>query len=218
MVVSAVQAAKRALVTLLLTLAKLYAVSLTITRDADNDLVEAAFRKVVKRTHPDKGGKLEDQQRLQAARAKWQSLLQEKNPKPRSRAKNQKKQHVLPIQGSGNAGAAKPFLIRSTAVLLTYHNIPESAWGAFLQFLAKHLVPWQVLHWCASMERCASGAPHVHVMLQFAGPGEMARNFVETKENQLKRLRAPIVLDSGWCSVKKPQFAGLPRYGKPTGF
>lgn len=172
MVVSAAQAAKRALVTLLLTFAKLYAVNLNITRDADKKSVEAAFRKVVKRTHPDKGGKLEDQQRLQAARAKWQNLLQEKKPKQRSQVKNRKKERLLPIQASGNGSSAKAFLIRSTAVLLTYHNIPESAWNAFLQFLAQHFVLWQVLHWCASMERCESGAPHVHVMLQFVGASD----------------------------------------------
>eukprot|EP00438_Fugacium_kawagutii_P012585 Skav210974 [mRNA] locus=scaffold2287:2265:2480:+ [translate_table: standard] len=71
MVVSAAQAAKQVLVALLLTFAKLYAVNWNITRDADNESVAAAFRKVVRRTHPDKGGKVEDQQRLQAARAKW---------------------------------------------------------------------------------------------------------------------------------------------------
>ena len=64
MVASAVQVAKRALVSLLLALAQQYAVQIQLKREDDDSLVEAAFRKVVKRTHPDKGGKLAGQ-RLQ---------------------------------------------------------------------------------------------------------------------------------------------------------
>ena len=66
MVASAVQLAKRALVSLLLALAQQYAVQIQLKREDDDSLVEAAFWKVVKRTHSNKGGKLADQQRLQS--------------------------------------------------------------------------------------------------------------------------------------------------------
>ena len=49
MVASAVQLAKRALVSLLLTLAQQYSVQIQLKREDDDNLVEAAFRKVVKR-------------------------------------------------------------------------------------------------------------------------------------------------------------------------
>lgn len=66
-----VQVAKRALVTLLIALAQQYGVRLALKREDLDVLVNAAFRKVVKHVHPDKGGRLEDAQRLQAARDRW---------------------------------------------------------------------------------------------------------------------------------------------------
>ena len=34
-------------------------------------------------------------------------------------------------------------------------------------FVSSRLTEWGVAEWCASMERCASGLPHVHFMVQF---------------------------------------------------
>ena len=47
---------KRALVTLLLELARLYGLTLNLNRDSDDALVKAGFRKVILRAHPDKAG------------------------------------------------------------------------------------------------------------------------------------------------------------------
>ena len=73
MVASAVQLAKRALVSLLLTLAQQYSVQIQLKRE-DDDNLETAFRKVVKKTHPDKGEKLADQQSLQTTCERWRAL------------------------------------------------------------------------------------------------------------------------------------------------
>lgn len=66
--VSAVQLAKRALVSILLSLAQQYGLDLTLRREDSDALLLSAFRKVVKRVHPDKGCRVEDAQRLQAVK------------------------------------------------------------------------------------------------------------------------------------------------------
>ena len=53
--VSAVEQAKRALVSLLKLLATAYKCVLDVTRDSSDQEVKSAYRKLSKRTHPDKG-------------------------------------------------------------------------------------------------------------------------------------------------------------------
>ena len=82
MPVSAIQAAKRALVSLFLTLARYYQVTLTLCRDsADKDVV-TAFRKVVLKAHPDKGGRDGDAQKLNDARDVWDTAKKNSAPPP----------------------------------------------------------------------------------------------------------------------------------------
>ncbi|CAK9006411.1 unnamed protein product, partial [Durusdinium trenchii] len=118
-----------------------YNVSAMVKRDSSDQDVEKAFRRVVKKVHPDKGGEVAHAQRLQDAREKMA---------PRSRA----------------------YMIRSPAVLLTYHGIAELDWRGFLAWVQLQVPAWGVIHWCASMERCGSGQPHVHLMLQFASASD----------------------------------------------
>ena len=73
MTTSAALLARRALVTVLLALAALYSVALTLTRDSCDAEVSAAYKKVVRKVHPDKRGSTADAQRLQAAKEKWSS-------------------------------------------------------------------------------------------------------------------------------------------------
>ena len=69
MVISRVVAAKRALIAVLKALAAKYRVPLgSMTKDACDDDVHKAYKRVVLRAHPDKGGTHEDAQRLQEAR------------------------------------------------------------------------------------------------------------------------------------------------------
>ena len=74
MAASPLQLAKRALVTLLLALAKSYGVRLGINRDSTDKVVLDSFRKVVRKVHPDKGGSNADVQKLNAARELWENL------------------------------------------------------------------------------------------------------------------------------------------------
>ena len=62
MACSAVLLAKRSLVALLLRLATAYQVVVSINRDSPDVKVTQAFRKVVLKVHPDKGGSVGDAQ------------------------------------------------------------------------------------------------------------------------------------------------------------
>ena len=74
--------AKRALVTLLLAMAVTYHVTLSnINRDSPDLAVLAAYRQVIKKAHPDRGGQVADAQMLTAAREKW-DLANQRNGRP----------------------------------------------------------------------------------------------------------------------------------------
>ena len=65
MVVSGPQAAKRALVKLIVTLAAVYFVALEgFTRDTPDKEVEKVFRRLLLKAHPDKGGSKDHTQQL----------------------------------------------------------------------------------------------------------------------------------------------------------
>ena len=75
MACSPVQLAKRALVTLLLALARQYAMpALPLSRDSPDKVVMESFKKVAKKVHPDKGGATEDAQKLNEAREAWDNV------------------------------------------------------------------------------------------------------------------------------------------------
>ena len=67
------QAAKRILVQLLHTLARHYNLILRLARDADDSEVSAAFKKVSRKAHPDKGGSEAHQKELNSAKGSWDS-------------------------------------------------------------------------------------------------------------------------------------------------
>ena len=97
---SAVLLAKRSLVRLLLRLAAAYQVVISINRDATDVKVTAAFRKVVLKVHPDKGGKVADAQELQAAKATWEQAR-------RDAPKNSKKGRAKEAHNQGGRKAPK---------------------------------------------------------------------------------------------------------------
>ena len=72
---SSLDRAKRALVALLRALASAYSLELNVTRDSEDAGVRRAYRNVSRRAHPDRGGKVEDQKKLNAAHDAWQEAL-----------------------------------------------------------------------------------------------------------------------------------------------
>ena len=91
--VSATDLAKRNLVTLIKYLAGIYSVSADVKRDSGDDVLKAAYRTVSRKAHPDRGGKGEDQQKLNDAYEKWCLLAKGKTSKrgPRKGAAPQTK-------------------------------------------------------------------------------------------------------------------------------
>ena len=73
---SPLQLAKRALVTLLVALARQYSIpALPINRDSPDKAVLTAFRKVARKVHPGKGGCRDDAWKLNNARDAWEPAI-----------------------------------------------------------------------------------------------------------------------------------------------
>jgi curved DNA-binding protein CbpA len=163
--------AKRALVTILLELARLYSLTLTVTRESEDKVVEAAYKKLVLKVHPDKGGCTSAFQKLQAAREKWLDS-QKTNP-----AKGGRPQKTVPetaaLPDDLPEGLNSVYRIQSSGILLTYQKTagPEG-WDAFCKWVEGKLKTWQVRYWCATLELCQKGQHHVHLMLQFTSARE----------------------------------------------
>ena len=110
--VSAVDMAKRALVSVLLRVAALYAVALGVKRDAPDAEVKRAFRKVCKKSHPDRGSNKAHQQELNSAYAVWEWLSEP--PRKKLRAESQRSERVLRASPRENPPQVEPSLFEFT--------------------------------------------------------------------------------------------------------
>ena len=163
---SAVLTAKRALVLLLRVLAQAYGVAAACSRDSPDQDIIRCCREVSLKVHPDRGGKARDQQRLNEARSAWESA------KERARGQSSSASAAsLPVvrvaTPKAKAAARREFRVNATAALLTYQGMTDSShWLRLNVFVADNMRPWNVKHWCTTLEACCSGL-HAHVMLQF---------------------------------------------------
>jgi hypothetical protein len=175
---SAVLLAKRAFVKLLVRLAHAYTVVISINRDASDLKVLAAFRKVVIKVHPDKGGAEEDAKALHSAKEVWDKA---RSPAGRNQGGRPREDHnqggrraprsvpeKLGLDMSNPEEARKQYRIQSVFVLLTYHKIVDVAqWRRFTEFVVQNKRQWSWKHWCATLETTKKGKLHVHLALQF---------------------------------------------------
>ena len=164
--VSPLQRAQRALVSLLLRLAAKYSVELSVNRDSCDKELTAAFRKVARRAHPDKGGTTADTQGLISARDSWEK------EKGKQRHPGPKKDMtvttlVLPQGWAASFSGKRVFRVRSVAVLLTYSTFLAQNWLHFVGYAQSKLAEWRVKFWCATLEHCKSAVLHAHLFLQF---------------------------------------------------
>ena len=157
---SAAQKAKRALVSIVLALAAAYNIVVNVSRDSSDSDVTQAYRKVSRRVHPDKGGSVADQQRLNAARASWEEARQQTSGRGRPRgaqnapaAGGVARAGVPPeLPGEPLAGDGKVYRVRTEAVLLTYQGFSLAQWPRLVSFLERNLKAWKVQRWCATLE------------------------------------------------------------------
>jgi hypothetical protein len=82
--VSAIDRAKRALVTVIKYLAGVYGVAADVNRDSKDDVLRKAYRKLSVKVHPDKGGKSEEQAFLNGAYEAWLAANQAQTGKPKA--------------------------------------------------------------------------------------------------------------------------------------
>ena len=122
------QQARRAFIKLILVLAVSYTLEVGLHQSSLDSQVTAAFRKIVKRVHPDKGGSTEHVQQLHAAKDAWdQARRHSKVGRPKEKqgdpAKKVGGKAVSGSAGSADAGQeGKDYNLETSAVLFTYHG------------------------------------------------------------------------------------------------
>ena len=177
------QRSKRAFVQVILSLAAAYGLVTQVNRDSDDEAIKAAYRRVVRRVHPDKGGSVADAQRLQAVKDEWDATRKTSKQRGRPARRDQGQAaastleaHALHSPSAGalaNISMEQPeqgpgFCFQATGVMFTYQGICDHAqWARFQSFVTSQLAAWQVAHWCATLEKTAAGRLHVHLYVQF---------------------------------------------------
>ena len=160
MACSSLAAATRALVSVLLALSRAYGLALTVNRESSSQEVLKAYKKVLLKAHPDKGGRKEDLQKLQAAKEAWgeaQKAAATGAGRPKAKA--------------GDATLAcrrKEYRVCTAVVLLTYQGFADlQQWHRFVDFVRGSLKKWTAQRWCATLEACETDGLHTHLSLQF---------------------------------------------------
>ena len=159
---SSVAAATRALVSVLLALSRSYLLVLTVNRDSSPEQLLKAYRKVLLKAHPDKGGKKEDVQKLQAAKEAWDKARKAGKPgRPQQSAEGGTDVLVLRRK-------RKEYRVQTSVVLLTYQGFADlQQWHRFVEVVRVSLKKWTVQRWGATLEACETEGLHTHLFLQF---------------------------------------------------
>ena len=210
MVSTAVQA-RRALVKVLVALASLYSVSVRLSRDSTDTEVTAAFRKVVLKAHPDKGGTEEHAKQLNEAKAKWDSAKRRGGrPQQNSPGQPQPSTSGANTDAPGAAAASsedawlqdttpKSYRIHSVGVLLTYFGVEGlPQWNRFAAHVRSQQKAWNVKYWSATLERTTKGKLHIHLMLQFTKAVDRS-NRIFSFESMVPRADCNDLLGGGIC-------------------
>ena len=159
---SKVAVATRALVAVLVLLARRYKLVLEVNRDSSVEQLTKAYRKVVLRAHPDKGGTKEDAQTLQAAKETWDKAR--KAPEDKG---------GRPSAWSNSGGlvcqeSRKDYRVHAQVVLLTYQGFSDVAqWHRFVVFVRSVLKKWTVQRW---QGRLQGDSMHSHFVLLLWAP------------------------------------------------
>ena len=160
---SSLAAATRALVSVLLVLSRSYSLVLIVNRDSSPDLVLKAYRRVLLKVHPDKGGKKEDAQKLQAAKETW-----DKARKAGSSTSGSPKDSADGPTGVLVTRQRNEYRAQAAIVLLTYQRFADlQQWHRFVYFVRGSLKKWTAHKWGATLEACETEGLHTHLVLQF---------------------------------------------------
>ena len=147
------------------TLARVYGVQVACRRDSPDEVVLKDFRRLVLKTHPDRGGVAEHQQQLNDARLAWDTAR-----KPAAPCAPGDSSSSIVLASTRAARDRNEFRIQASAVLLTYQAMSgHEQWLRFNTFVRGSMKAWKVKHWCSTLETSSHDASafHIHVMLQF---------------------------------------------------
>ena len=162
MPVSKIGAATRAFVATMLAMARCYQLLLQVNRDSPPEDLLKAYKRVLLKCHPDKGGSNDHTQRLQAAKETWQQARDNghrKGGRPSTRSN-----HDMVAAKSRRA----EYRVNALVVLLTYQGVADlKQWHRFIAFVRRSLKMWGVQRWGATLEACETDGLHTHLVLQF---------------------------------------------------
>ena len=163
------------MVHIMLAMAKVYRVPVAVNRESPAEELRAAYKRLILKVHPDKGGRTDHMQRLQEAKGAWGSARRRSGGRA-GRPASAGDQAIVLVQ---KQQARKEFRVHAEVVLLTYQGFRGQAqWRRFLAFVRKSLKPWTVDRWCATLEACETEGLHVHLSLRFhAKVDKTARHF-----------------------------------------
>lgn len=168
MACSAYLKAKRAFVSVLLALGAAYGLTLGVNRDSDDLALRSAHRKLVVKTHPDKGGRCADQRKLQEAKEEFDNATKSSRSSGSS-TKGSGSTQAVGVPTEIPKRTKREYSVHSTAVLLTYQGIHDQGqWRRFVEFVRERIRSWGVLRWCATLEASQTGRLHLHLYLQFS--------------------------------------------------
>ena len=160
---SKVQVATRAFVAVMLALARCYQLLVQVNRDSSPEEMLKAYKRVLLKAHPDKGGSNERMQRLQAAKESWQQAREHgtaNGGRPRARASTE------PAVARRQRAE---YRVQAEVVLLTYQGVVDlKQWHRFIVCVRSSLKQWGVRRWGATLEACETDGLHAHLVLQFA--------------------------------------------------
>jgi len=192
-------AARFALTACLLLLAGKYAVDLALGDTSTDDDVARAYKKVLLKVHPDKGGDVADMQELQRLKDDWDDARKSaprQRPGPKAKPRARRPPPAGDLAGEpGEDG----FRIRSRGVLLTYNSVRDYAqWERFAAHVAEHIHVWEVRNWAATLETGKNERLHIHLMVQFSSSTDTtSRRFAF--ESLIPQAEPNTLLGDGFC-------------------
>ena len=139
MPVSALASAARAFASVLLALARAYGLQVGANRESKPEDLLRAYRRLLLKTHPDKGGKKADLQKLQAAKEKWDKARKANAAAGRPRAAGET---ALAQVAAGKRRKRKEFRVHALVVHATEKEVwamdRPLRWGEFLESEGQH--------------------------------------------------------------------------------
>ena len=147
-----------------------------------------AYKALLLKVHPDKGGSEEHFKELQAAKEAFDACGSSTGGRPATEGGRPTSAHPPVAKRSASEmapssdavaipscnpcehcdGTAAAFRVHCTACMFTYNGLKTlDDWLRFITAYELKLKEWIVLYHCATREKCRKGFFHVHLMLQF---------------------------------------------------